>query len=68
MRADPPLEHFALAAELGGQKILMDYYVLRGPDAGATLAARLPGDGEEVRKEVERLARSLAVRKPAGRR
>jgi hypothetical protein len=66
VRAGPALEHFALEAELGGQKFLMDYYVARGADGGATLAARLPGgDVEEVRKEVERMARSLTVARPA---
>ena len=44
--------------------------VARLADGGATLAARLPGgDVEEVRKEVGRMARSLAVtRKPGARK
>lgn len=59
------LEQFALEAELGGQKFLMDYYVARQSAGGATLAARLPpGDRETVRLEVEKLARSVGVSKP----
>jgi hypothetical protein len=70
LRADPPrtvrpspiLEHFGLEAEMGGQKFLMDYYVTRQNNGGATIAARLvPRDLEAVRKEVERLALSVVV-------
>lgn len=70
LRVDPPrpvpgipgLEHFALEAEMGGQKFLMDYHVLRQENGGATLAARLlPAEQESARREVERLARSLAI-------
>jgi hypothetical protein len=58
----PGLEHFALEAEMGGQKFLMDYHVLRQENGGATLAARLlPTEQESARREVERLARSLAI-------
>ncbi len=68
MRTEPPrevlpgLEQFALEAEMGGQKFLMDYYVARQPQGGATLAARLlPTDLAALRKEVEGIARSLTV-------
>ena len=70
LRIDPPaavagvlgLEHFALEAEMGGQKFLMDYHVLRQANGGATLAARLlPAEQDSARKEVERIARSLVV-------
>jgi hypothetical protein len=58
----PGLEHFALEAEMGGQKFLMDYWVLRQANGGATLAARLlPTEQDSARQEVERLARSLAI-------
>ncbi|MGH7221692.1 MAG: hypothetical protein ACRELF_00525, partial [Gemmataceae bacterium] len=42
LRASPILEHFAMDAEMGKQKIVMDYYVTRQNNGGATLAARLP--------------------------
>jgi hypothetical protein len=68
VRIEPPravqagLEQFALEAEMGGQKFLMDYYVVRQDLGGATLAARLlPADLAALRKEVEGIARSLAV-------
>ncbi len=68
VRTEPPrevlpgLEQFALEAEMGGQKFLMDYYVARQPQGGATLAARLlPTDLAALRKEVEGIARSLTV-------
>jgi hypothetical protein len=65
LRAEPLLEHFALEAEMGGQKFLMDYYVTRQAAGGATLAARLPSaDRDEVRKEVERIAVSLTFARP----
>jgi hypothetical protein len=68
VRIDPPrqvqagLEHFALEAEMGGQKFLMDYFVLRQDQGGATLAARLlQADQATLQKEVERMARSLVI-------
>jgi hypothetical protein len=60
----PGLEHFALEAEMGGQKFVMDYYVARQTGGGATLAARLqPADLAALHAEVERIARSIVVRK-----
>jgi hypothetical protein len=62
VRQTPPLEHFALEAEMGGQKFLMDYYVTRQGPGGVTLAARLPlQDLSALRKEVERIAASVVV-------
>jgi hypothetical protein len=59
------LEHFAVQAEMGGQRFVMDYYVARQTSAGATLAARLlPRDVASIQKEVEAIARSLQLRKP----
>jgi hypothetical protein len=58
------LDHFALEAEVTGQKVLMDYYVLRGADGGLLVAARLlPDDLDALRKEVERIARSASITK-----
>jgi hypothetical protein len=68
VRTDPPrqvqagVEHFALEAEMGGQKFLMDYFVVRQDQGGATLAARLlPADQATLQKEVEQMARSLVI-------
>ena len=58
------MEHFALEAEMGGQKFLMDYHVIRQGNGGATVAARLlPTDQESARKEIERLARDMLITK-----
>jgi hypothetical protein len=58
------LDHFALEAEVAGQKVLMDYYVLRNADGGLLVAARLlPDDLDALRKEVERIARSASITK-----
>jgi hypothetical protein len=62
VRQAPPLEHFTLEAEMAGQRFVMDYYVTRQALGGATVAARLPPrDLAELRKEVERIAASVAV-------
>jgi hypothetical protein len=62
LRPSPILEHFALEAEMNKQKIVMDYYVTRQNNGGATLAARLPPrDLAALQKEVERIARSVVV-------
>jgi hypothetical protein len=56
------LEQFALEVEAGGQRVLMDYYVIRQRAGGGTVAARLlPGDLATVRKEVEGIVRSVTV-------
>jgi hypothetical protein len=59
------LEHFTLDVEMKGERMLMDYYVARQDNGGATLAARLlPGkEVADVQKEVERIARSLTITK-----
>ena len=62
LRASPILEHFVLETEMGKQKFVMDYYVTRQNNGGATLAARLlPRDLAALQKEVERIARSVVV-------
>jgi hypothetical protein len=58
------LEQFALEAEVNGQRVWMNYYIIRQPAGGATLAARLlPVDLPALQKEVERIARSVTVDK-----
>ncbi len=57
------LEQFSLEIEAMGQRAVMDYYAIRQPGGGATLAARLlPADLTELRKEVERIARSIQIK------
>jgi hypothetical protein len=70
LRSSPALEAFALEAEMQGQKIWMDYYVTRQTGGGATLAARLTmSELGELRKEVDRIARSVVItRKIEGKR
>lgn len=61
---DPPrqVEQFAIDTELSGQRAVLDYYVLRQPLGGATIAARLlPKDLDHLQKEVERIARSVTI-------
>lgn len=63
----PPqaLEHFTLDVELGGQRALLASYVARQSHGGATLAGRLlTADQANLRKEVERIARSVTVTRP----
>jgi hypothetical protein len=60
----PPqsLDHFAVDTEQGRQRVLMDYFVVRQQLGGATLAARLlPADLDNLRKDVERIARSIRL-------
>jgi hypothetical protein len=70
LKESPALEAFAVEAEMQGQKIWMDYYVTRQSGGGATLAARLTmNDLAELRKEVDRVARSVTItRKIEGKR
>lgn len=61
---NPPhdLEHFSLDVELAGQRALMDYFVLRQPKGGATIAARLlPADLANLQRDVDRIARSVTI-------
>lgn len=62
VRSSPVLEHFAMETEMNQQKFVMDYYVTRQNNGGATLAARLlPRDLAALQKEVERIALSVVV-------
>jgi hypothetical protein len=48
--------------ELGGRRERLEYYVVRQPAGGATLAARLaPTDRAALERDVERIARSVRV-------
>ena len=56
------LEHFGLDVQLPTQKVLMDYYVIRQALGGATVAARLlASDSLDAKKDVETIARSVAI-------
>jgi hypothetical protein len=67
LRIEPPrqlgpgLEYFTLEVEMGGQRLTMDYYLVRQNLGGAVLAARLNGDVSTLRDELDRIARSLTV-------
>ncbi|HEY7422783.1 MAG TPA: hypothetical protein VH682_00850, partial [Gemmataceae bacterium] len=56
---------FSLQAEMGKQTFVMDYYVTRQNNGGATIAARLlPRDLAALQKEVERIATSVTITRP----
>jgi hypothetical protein len=58
------LDRFALQVEINGQKLLMDYLVVRQQGGGATMAARLaPTELTALREEVEQIARSVVITK-----
>jgi len=58
------IENFAADAEVGKQRIILDYYVLRQTDRGATVVARLsPNDLLNLRKDVERILKSVQFTK-----
>ena len=61
--APAALEHFALEALLGKERLQLDYYIARQATGGATLAGRLlPGkDLPALQREVEAIARSLRL-------
>src|SRR5262249_11799689 len=73
LASDPPrrlqettnqIDQFAFQIEAGGQRVLMDYFVLRQASGGAVITARLlPGDLANVRREVVAIARSVQLGK-----
>ncbi len=64
MRDRPTLDAFALEAEMGKERVWMDYYVTAQGGGGATVAARLGTEGlAELRREVEKVARSVTITK-----
>jgi hypothetical protein len=64
LREKPALDAFALEAEMGAQKLWLDYYVTSQSGGGATVAARLNPDGlGELRREAEAVAKSLVITK-----
>jgi hypothetical protein len=66
-QAPQELDHFDLEVEAMGQRVQMEYYIARQGNGGVTIAARLlPKDLAALQKEVEGIARSLAVTKKIG--
>ena len=64
LRAAPvTLDRFSLDATVGGEKVRLEYAVLKQTDGGATVAARLPAADADLRPEVARIVRSLSVTK-----
>jgi hypothetical protein len=60
------IEQFAFQVEAGGQRVLMEYFVLRQASAGAVITARLlPNDLANVRKEVAAIAGSVQLEAPS---
>ena len=56
------VDRFTLDADIGKEKVTMDYMVIRQDKGGATFAARLPAAQRKARmKELEGLARSFVV-------
>lgn len=61
------VERFDLEATMGGQRVLLVYFVVRQANGGATLTARLlPDDMPALAREVERIARSVRITRPFG--
>jgi hypothetical protein len=59
------LEHFGIEMEAMNQRSFMEYYVVRQKFGGVTIAARLlPNDLASLRREVERIARSVEITRP----
>jgi hypothetical protein len=67
-RAPYELDQFALEVNVARQRVLLDYYVIRQAKGGGTLAARLlPRDLSSLRKEVEKIARSVRITAAMGK-
>jgi hypothetical protein len=73
VRSDPPrtlqgspnhLEHFVIDSFINKQSVRLAYYVIRQPQGGVTLAARLLSrDMAALEADVQRIARSIQVTK-----
>lgn len=58
------VERFTIEAEMKNQRLVLDYFVLRQKDSGATISARLNvADFTTLRPEVERIVRSIELGK-----
>jgi hypothetical protein len=63
LQANPyPIDHFAVEAQINGQALLLDYYVVRQNNGGATLSGRyLPAQAANLQRDVQRLAKTIAA-------
>jgi hypothetical protein len=71
LRVDPPkqiqaapkvIEQFSMEVESGGQRFMMVYLVLRQGKTGATIAARvLPQQQQVILQDIDRIARSIEM-------
>ena len=71
IEADAPaeLEQFGFEAEMGGQRVKLEYFIARQPTGGATLAARLTAnDLAALTRDVERIAGAIPAGAAAGTR
>jgi hypothetical protein len=60
--APKAIERFSMEVESGGQRFMMVYFVLRQGKTGATIAARvLPQQQQVILQDVERIARSIEM-------
>ncbi|HEY8504814.1 MAG TPA: hypothetical protein VIL46_09545, partial [Gemmataceae bacterium] len=67
--AEGAAEHFRIEGKLKGERVAMDYYVLRQRGGGATVAARLPPEGTDVAaREVEQIVRTVTLSAEPGAR
>jgi hypothetical protein len=63
--APTELDQFALDLDVAGQRVWMDYFVVRQAAGGVTLAARLvEANRSKARRDVERIARSVTITPP----
>jgi hypothetical protein len=62
-RLSDEIDQFGLDVEMNGRRERLDYYVVRQPAGGATVAARLTPSAEldTVQRDVERIARGLRM-------
>ncbi len=60
----PGVENFAADVDLAKQRLVLEYYVVRQTQGGATVAARLaPADLVNLRKDVDRIVKSVQITK-----
>ncbi|HYV37364.1 MAG TPA: hypothetical protein VE988_16770 [Gemmataceae bacterium] len=56
------VDQFALEVEIGGQKALMNYFVLRQAKGGATIAARVqPAQQNLILQDLEKIVKSMQI-------
>lgn len=62
LRSASMVDHFAYDVQLAGQRLHLDYYVIKTPLGGATFAGRLAGPNlAALQKDLERMARSFQM-------